>query len=243
MKKSIIAAAFVAATLAAPAVTAGTIIDTPLTGTPVQDGTHWYVDGTEVFQDGTKWYTKDGQVVVDTQDKPTTESTTPPTTTESTTESTTTNAGTTTTESTKKTELNNAGNNGTKGTTSKSGTIQSSNRQSSVTPATTQTPAPTVQSTAQSAHVGNSSSPRRDVVRPANISKQSDKGLAASAWTPSKGDEISAQAEDFGGNKLPVTGSKDTLGTILTCFGIAFVVWAGLHAIWIITAPRRHKDK
>lgn len=153
------------------------------------------------------------------------------------TENKTVNTGTTTTESTKKTELNNAGNNGTKGTTTKSGTIQSSNRQSSVTPAITQTPAPTTQSTAQSAHVGNSSSPRRDVVRPANISKQSDKGLK-------DGDLISAQAEDFGGNKLPVTGSKDTLGTILTCVGIAVVSLITLHSIWVLTSPRkRRKNK
>lgn len=266
--KSIITAAIIAATLAGGAAHADTINGEEVV---FNDG-HRAVTAHDVAynKDGDKWYNEiTGEEAAYTLTPPTTESTkesatdnTGSTTTPPTTESTSTNAGTTTTESTtktppvnteitttestKKTESTNAGNTGTKGTTTKSGTIQSSNHQSSVTLAATQTPTPTAQSTAQSAHVGNSSSPRRDVVRPANISKQSDEVMPASAWTPSKGDEISARAEDFGGKTLPVTGSDDTIGEEMTMLGAIFAaiaVWAALHIIWKVTSPRRRRDK
>lgn len=146
-------------------------------------------------------------------------------------ESMPTNAGMTTTESTKETELNNAGTKETERLR-----IQSNNNQSSVAHAATQTPAPTVQSTNQVPRNGNNVQPAAH--GSTSISK------AQTVSTPKvDGDLISAQAEDFTGNELPVTGSKDTFGTILTCFGIAFVIWAGLHAIWIITAPRKRRKK
>ncbi len=169
------------------------------------------------------------------------------TTTKPSTEITTTNTGNTTTESTKKTESTNAGNTGTKGTTTQTGTsrprVQSNHNESSRTHATTQAPTPAAQNTNQVSHNGIN-------VRPIDTGVQNggktDEVMPASAWTPSKGDEISARAEDFGGKTLPVTGSDDTIGEEMTMLGAIFAaiaVWAALHIIWKVTSPRRRRDK
>nr|DAH67920.1 MAG TPA: hypothetical protein [Caudoviricetes sp.] len=166
------------------------------------------------------------------------------TTTESTTESTTTNTGTTTTESTKKTELNNAGNTGTKGTTTQSTTtvapVRPNHDKNSITPTTTQKTTPAAQTTNQAAHGGVNVRP---IDKGVQTSGKADEVKPASAWTPSKGDEISAQAEDFGGKTLPVTGSEDKFGVTLTAVGVAVLVWVALHVLWKVTSPRRRRDK